>query len=775
MKIIITFCICFLLAASAFGQVSLRIADGTTLDVAGAMEIVLKGNWENDGTFSPGEGIVTFNGSADQSIAGSSAENYFNMALEKSTGALTLETDIIIHNSLILNAGQIFTGNHTLQLGDSSEAVLLNNGGSISGNLLRYINNISGPRVFPVSSGIYNRPLTIDFTVPPNTGGIINVTHIDPGGFSAAIPQLDDNGYPLDRRSAMYWEISMEGISGGEYDLSVDGAGQPGIIRSNYLRILHSTDGNTFNLVGNHQAGDSSIARRSGISGSIADRFYLGGHPLDNPLEESIAFTHSFAAGWNLIGLPLLFADAAHQTLYPSAVEGSLMGFTNGDYTTVDTLRPGEGYFLEFIQPASTPLQGYAYSDLTIDLEADWNLISAGTRNVFVGDIIDPSSIIIPGTIYGFDGAYYPTNMLEPGQAYWIRANTPGQVTLPAQPTAVADAPQRIATSRLNLDQFTSLQIADARGRNQTLYLNVDLAEATAPPEISSTESRAALLPEAAASFAAEQNSSSVGERSRSSTDSPESNARQERLESTAREQSKKVAGETSENSTPQKETAPGNIENFKLPPTPPIALSGLDARFADNLNFSESDEAVIHIQASDYPLTIDVANLAGLLDDAAAQSQSDGDRTDHPEALPEQAAYRYVITEYSAGQKGVAHNLDETASVQINNPQVKTLRISKKAIVPTSFAVSQNYPNPFNPRTEIRYSIPREGKVEIIVYNALGQKVKTLVSRIKKAGSYQTVWDGTNAAGQAVASGVYMYRVTSGKNKAARKMILLR
>ncbi len=775
MKIIITFWICLFLALSAFGQVSLRIANGTTLDVSGAMEIVLKGNWENDGIFSPGEGMITFNGINDQSISSSSVENFYGMTLEKPTGTLTLETDIIIHHSLVLNAGQILTGNSALQLGDSSEAVLLNNGGSINGNLRRYINNINGPRVFPVSSGIYNRPLTIDFTVPPNTGGIINVTHVDPGGFSAAIPVLDDNGYAVDRRSAMYWEISMESISGGEYDLNVDGAGQPGIIHSNHLRILHSTAGNTFDLVGNHQAGDGTIARRSGISGNIANRFYLGGHPLDNPLQESIAFTHSFTAGWNLVGLPLLFANASQQTLYPSAVEGSLLGFANGDYTTVDTLRPGEGYFLEFVQSASTPLQGYAFSDLTIDLEADWNLISAGTWTVFAEDIIDLDGIIIPGTIYGFDGAYYPTNMLLPGQAYWIRTNAAGQITLPAQPTAGADAPQRIAAGRLNLDQFTSLQIADARGRSQTLYLNVDLAEATATPEVSLAENRAAPLPEAASSDETRQNLPSVGEQSRARIDAPQSNARQQLAESTNREESTKIAEERSNSSTPQEKTTYNNIENFKLPPTPPIALSGLDARFADNLNFSESDEAVIHIQASDYPLTIDVANLAGLLDDAAAQSQPDGDRADPPEASPEQAAYRYVITEYSAGQKGAAHNLDETASVQINNPQVKTLRISKKAIVPAAFAVSQNYPNPFNPRTEIRYSIPREGKVEIIVYNALGQKVKTLVSRIKKAGSYRTVWDGTNAAGQAVASGIYMYRVTSGKNKAARKMILLR
>ncbi|RKY67773.1 MAG: hypothetical protein DRQ24_12450, partial [Candidatus Latescibacterota bacterium] len=68
-----------------------------------------------------------------------------------------------------------------------------------------------------------------------------------------------------------------------------------------------------------------------------------------------------------------------------------------------------------------------------------------------------------------------------------------------------------------------------------------------------------------------------------------------------------------------------------------------------------------------------------------------------------------------------------------------------------------------------------RDAKVELSIYNALGQKVKTLVSGIQSAGAHKVVWDGTNQAGVKVASGVYYYRITSGDFHAIRKMMLLK
>lgn len=88
----------------------------------------------------------------------------------------------------------------------------------------------------------------------------------------------------------------------------------------------------------------------------------------------------------------------------------------------------------------------------------------------------------------------------------------------------------------------------------------------------------------------------------------------------------------------------------------------------------------------------------------------------------------------------------------------------------PAAFALQQNYPNPFNPITRIEYSIPKDGSVNLTVYNILGQKVKTLVNENMKEGKYEVRFDASS-----LASGVYYYRLESGDNILLKKMILLK
>lgn len=94
---------------------------------------------------------------------------------------------------------------------------------------------------------------------------------------------------------------------------------------------------------------------------------------------------------------------------------------------------------------------------------------------------------------------------------------------------------------------------------------------------------------------------------------------------------------------------------------------------------------------------------------------------------------------------------------------------------LPGGFNLSQNYPNPFNPSTAIDYSLPRVSEVELAVFNQLGQKVAVLVNGVQSAGRYHAVWNGCNAAGEPVSSGVYLYRLTAGEFTQSRKMLLLK
>jgi hypothetical protein len=94
---------------------------------------------------------------------------------------------------------------------------------------------------------------------------------------------------------------------------------------------------------------------------------------------------------------------------------------------------------------------------------------------------------------------------------------------------------------------------------------------------------------------------------------------------------------------------------------------------------------------------------------------------------------------------------------------------------IPESYTLSQNYPNPFNPTTTINFSIPKAGTAKLVVYNMLGQQVRTLVNEVVNAGSMSATWDGKDSNGAFVSSGIYFYQLTAGAFTATHKMILMK
>jgi len=94
-----------------------------------------------------------------------------------------------------------------------------------------------------------------------------------------------------------------------------------------------------------------------------------------------------------------------------------------------------------------------------------------------------------------------------------------------------------------------------------------------------------------------------------------------------------------------------------------------------------------------------------------------------------------------------------------------------KRDAMPSDFYLAQNYPNPFNPSTVISYQLSVSSKIELSVFNTLGQRVKSLVSSRQGPGVYSIDYNGSGLAG-----GVYYYRLTTdtGISK-TRKMVLLR
>ncbi|MBD3226242.1 MAG: T9SS type A sorting domain-containing protein [Caldithrix sp.] len=96
-------------------------------------------------------------------------------------------------------------------------------------------------------------------------------------------------------------------------------------------------------------------------------------------------------------------------------------------------------------------------------------------------------------------------------------------------------------------------------------------------------------------------------------------------------------------------------------------------------------------------------------------------------------------------------------------------------AEIPNRYSLAQNYPNPFNPTTEIKFSIGRHEKVSLVVYNILGQEVRTLINDDMVPGEHKIAWNGTDDSGRRVATGVYIYKLKTDNFSKVKKMVFMK
>jgi hypothetical protein len=95
---------------------------------------------------------------------------------------------------------------------------------------------------------------------------------------------------------------------------------------------------------------------------------------------------------------------------------------------------------------------------------------------------------------------------------------------------------------------------------------------------------------------------------------------------------------------------------------------------------------------------------------------------------------------------------------------------------VPKNLTLYQNYPNPFNPSTTISFKVSQLSNISLVIYDVLGKEIYRLIdNREFKAGEYRIVWNGLRKDGSKAASGIYFYRLTTGKQSLSRSMILLK
>ena len=136
-------------------------------------------------------------------------------------------------------------------------------------------------------------------------------------------------------------------------------------------------------------------------------------------------------------------------------------------------------------------------------------------------------------------------------------------------------------------------------------------------------------------------------------------------------------------------------------------------------------------------------------------------------------STYRLNITAIN----GDAQGLMQMAELQIFGElgDIVSTKVEKSPAVISDYRLDQNYPNPFNPSTRISFTLPQNAHVSLVVYNMLGQRVKTLMDQSLSMGVHQAVWDGTNDSGEAVTNGLYFYSLRSELGVETRKMMFMK
>ena len=110
-----------------------------------------------------------------------------------------------------------------------------------------------------------------------------------------------------------------------------------------------------------------------------------------------------------------------------------------------------------------------------------------------------------------------------------------------------------------------------------------------------------------------------------------------------------------------------------------------------------------------------------------------------------------------------------------LSTEKIDITGVAKNSFQPAEYRLSQNYPNPFNPTTRIYFSLAKTGNVTLVVYNTLGQKVRTLVNKKMIAGKHFCTWDGKDDYGRQMSNGVYFYRIKAGSFSKTMKMLIMK
>ena len=142
---------------------------------------------------------------------------------------------------------------------------------------------------------------------------------------------------------------------------------------------------------------------------------------------------------------------------------------------------------------------------------------------------------------------------------------------------------------------------------------------------------------------------------------------------------------------------------------------------------------------------------------------------------IDEDYGYAQLILEGKASiQWDAARNMRSLTLITGTSEYISN-RIQSIPLAPTAFSLDQNFPNPFQQHTTIRYQISKRSAVSLVIFNTLGQEIKTLVQSTQSPGTFEAIWDGKDAQGHPAPSGIYFYRLSADDVQATGRMTFVR
>jgi hypothetical protein len=433
----------------------------------------------------------------------------------------------------------------------------------------------------------------------------------------------------------------------------------------------------------------------------------------------SITISHTYDAGWNMVGLPLKLNYSFKDSVFNQASSIYLYEYsTNVGYSLVDRLNPGKGYWLGALSPTPSMITVVQIMDsVNIPLEPGFNIISlpyyVNNYSIYTMRISNGFTTVsfdsavslnwVSPVLYSYNntiGGYSSIDTLTPWNGYWFAA-LDSSLQLVFEPPANLDSlslfTQKLKTTVKNRIYKTTI--------DSSWFVKLTLNTGKALDQLGGFGVASCVK-----------------------------------------------VGFNSLYDLPHPPNPPSNDYAYLAFPHPEWE-SVIGPNFSTDIKpIAQSSTWKFIVESSTYPIEAEIT----------------WDSSKVPSGI--------IMTDF--GNKLVSIDMNKSGIYKFSLNEIDSMQItytitgnSQQSIyLPLTYAMYQNFPNPFNPSTMISYDIPKQSYVKLVIYDVLGRRVKTLVDEVKSPGSYKILFDASG-----LSSGVYIYRITSGNFVQTKKLVLLK